>query len=52
MVFVTKYRKKIINTEILTFIKSGKLPSIIEVRSQARGLVADISSNEAVNQGK
>jgi predicted deacylase len=38
--------------EILTFNKSGDLPTIIEIKSEDDGLVYDFSSNEAVNQGE
>jgi predicted deacylase len=38
--------------EILSFNKSGKIPTIIEVSSEDRGLVFDVSTNEAVNQGE
>lgn len=38
--------------EILTFNKQGRLPTIIEVISEDQGLVVDVSSNEAVNQGE
>ena len=38
--------------EILSFNKLGATPTIIEVRSEDRGLIFDISTNEAVNQGE
>jgi predicted deacylase len=38
--------------EILSFNKSQKLPTIIEVISEDSGLVFDVSSNQTVNQGE
>jgi len=38
--------------EILSFNKTGELPSVIEVYAEANGLLFDLSSNQAVNQGE
>ncbi len=38
--------------EILSFNKSSKIPTIIEISSQDSGLVFDVSSNQTVNQGE
>ncbi|MBW4624234.1 MAG: succinylglutamate desuccinylase/aspartoacylase family protein [Brasilonema octagenarum HA4186-MV1] len=38
--------------QILKFNKEGKLPSVIHVSAEQDGLVYDISSNQAVNEGE
>ena len=38
--------------QILSFNKEGKLPSIIDVCAQEDGLVYDVATNQAVNQGE
>ncbi|QDL09146.1 succinylglutamate desuccinylase [Brasilonema octagenarum UFV-E1] len=38
--------------KILKFNKEGKLPSVIDVIAEQDGLVYDISSNQAVNEGE
>jgi predicted deacylase len=38
--------------QILCFNKEGKLPSVIDVFAQQNGLVYDVSSNQAVNEGE
>lgn len=38
--------------KILSFNKQGQLPQIIDVHAQAEGLVYDISTNQAVNEGE
>ena len=38
--------------QILHFNKEGKLPTVIDVSAEQDGLVYDISSNQAVNEGE
>ncbi|MBW4602112.1 MAG: succinylglutamate desuccinylase/aspartoacylase family protein [Calothrix sp. FI2-JRJ7] len=38
--------------KILSFNKQGELPQVINIRAQAEGLVYDISTNQAVNEGE
>lgn len=38
--------------QIISFNKEGKLPTIIDVGAESDGLVYDISTNQAVNQGE
>ncbi|MBW4630661.1 MAG: succinylglutamate desuccinylase/aspartoacylase family protein [Iphinoe sp. HA4291-MV1] len=38
--------------QILNFHKEGKLPTVIDVSTEQDGLVYDISSNQAVNEGE
>lgn len=38
--------------QILSFNKEGKLPTVIDVCAQQDGLVYDVSSNQAVNEGE
>ncbi|MDM9385032.1 succinylglutamate desuccinylase/aspartoacylase family protein [Chlorogloeopsis sp. ULAP01] len=38
--------------QILSFNKEGKLPTVIDVCTQANGLVYDISINQSVNEGE
>ncbi|MBW4559862.1 MAG: succinylglutamate desuccinylase/aspartoacylase family protein [Mojavia pulchra JT2-VF2] len=38
--------------QILSFNKEGKLPNVIDVCAEQDGLVYDISSNQAVNEGE
>ncbi|NJM73872.1 MAG: succinylglutamate desuccinylase/aspartoacylase family protein [Scytonema sp. RU_4_4] len=38
--------------QILNFNKEGKLPTVIDVSAEQDGLVYDISSNQAVNEGE
>ncbi|MBH8563822.1 succinylglutamate desuccinylase/aspartoacylase family protein [Nostoc sp. CENA67] len=38
--------------QILSFNKESKLPSVIDIFAQESGLVYDISTNQAVNQGE
>jgi predicted deacylase len=38
--------------QIISFNKEGKLPTIIDVSAESDGLVYDISTNQAVNQGE
>ncbi|MEH2378834.1 MAG: succinylglutamate desuccinylase/aspartoacylase family protein [Nostoc sp.] len=38
--------------QILSFNKEGNLPSVIDVRAQKDGLVYDVATNQAVNQGE
>ncbi|MBD2529215.1 succinylglutamate desuccinylase/aspartoacylase family protein [Nostoc flagelliforme FACHB-838] len=38
--------------QILTFNKEGKLPSVIDVCAQHDGLVYDVATNQAVNEGE
>jgi uncharacterized protein len=38
--------------QILSFNKLGQLPQVIELRAQADGLIYDISTNQAVNEGE
>ncbi|RUT04838.1 succinylglutamate desuccinylase [Dulcicalothrix desertica PCC 7102] len=38
--------------KILSFNKQGELPQVIDIHAQAEGLVYDISTNQAVNEGE
>ena len=38
--------------QLLTFNKKGELPTVIEVRAEKAGLVFDVSTNQAANQGE
>jgi hypothetical protein len=38
--------------QLLSFNKNGELPKIIDVCAQADGLVYDVSTNHAVNEGE
>ena len=38
--------------QLLSFNKQGKLPEIIDVRTETAGIVFDISTNQSVNQGE
>jgi uncharacterized protein len=38
--------------QILSFNKSGELPTIIDVHAEADGLVYDVSTNQAINEGE
>lgn len=38
--------------KILSFNKQGELPQVIDIHAQAKGLVYDISTNQAVNEGE
>lgn len=38
--------------KILSFNKQGQLPQVIDIRAQAEGLVYDMSTNQAVNEGE
>ncbi|MBK1987767.1 succinylglutamate desuccinylase/aspartoacylase family protein [Sphaerospermopsis aphanizomenoides BCCUSP55] len=38
--------------QIISFNKEGKLPAVIDINAEADGLVYDVSTNQAVNQGE
>ncbi|MDJ0618821.1 MAG: succinylglutamate desuccinylase/aspartoacylase family protein [Calothrix sp. MO_192.B10] len=38
--------------QLLSFNKQGNLPTVIDVRAEADGLVYDVSTNQAVNEGE
>ncbi|MHC5720958.1 MAG: succinylglutamate desuccinylase, partial [Nostoc sp.] len=38
--------------QILSFNKEGKLPSVIDICAQKDGLVYDVATNQAVNEGE
>jgi predicted deacylase len=38
--------------QLLSFNKEGELPKVIDVCAEAEGLVFDVSTNHAVNEGE